>query len=135
MKNSNQKIVDQYFAAYAKHDLDAIRKVMDDNITWYFLGQHPLAGVKNGIDEVVMFFDKVGKIMMESNPTIEKLIVAENEEYLVECIHSKTNRSDENNLEHHACVLWTFKNGKIVEGRHFFSDQQAVNKYFGSLAK
>jgi uncharacterized protein len=47
-------------------------------------------------------------------------IVAENSNRLIECIHSKTNRPDNNNLEHYACVLWAFENGKIIEGRHFF---------------
>ena len=132
---TNKEITDKFFAAYAKHDMEAIREVMDENVTWYFLGTHPLAGVKKGIDEVIAFYDKVGKIMSESKPTVEKLIVAEKDNYLIECIHSVTNREDENNLDHHACVLWTFKNGKIIEGRHFFSDITPVNKYFTTLAK
>jgi len=134
MEQSHQNIINKYFDYYAKKDLEGIKKVMAENVTWYFLGQHPLAGVKNGIKEVVEFFDQVGKIMQDSNPTIEKLIVSENDKYLVECIHSRTNRTDNNNLEHYACVLWTIEGGKIIEGRHFFSDQQAINKYFGALA-
>ena len=130
MAHSNQNIVDKYFEAYAKHDLNAIRQVMAENVTWYFLGRHPLAGVKKGIDEVVAFFDQVGEIMSKSHPKIDKLIVAENDNFLVECIHSKTNSEDGNNLEHDACVLWTFENGKIIEGRHFFADPQAVDQYF-----
>ncbi len=99
------------------------------------MGQHPLAGVKNGIAEVIEFFDRVGKIMGESKPSIDKLIVVENENYFIECIHSQTNRSDGNNLEHFACVLWTFGNNnnsgrKITEGRHLFSDADPVNRYF-----
>jgi ketosteroid isomerase-like protein len=134
MAQSKQDIVNKYFEYYAKRNLAGIEEVMSENVTWYFLGQHPLAGIKKGITEVVDFFNKVGKIMKESNPTIEKLIVSENSRYLIECIHSKTNRTENNNLEHYACVLWTFENGKIIEGRHFFSDQQALNKYFSALA-
>ncbi len=138
MQNTNQAIVDRFFAAYSKHDMDGIRKVMDENVRWHFMGQHPLAGVKNGITEVIEFFDQVGKIMSESKPSINKLIVAENENYLIECIHSKTNRSDENNLEHFACVLWSFSGSgdadrKITEGRHFFSDADPVNRYFNEV--
>ena len=135
MSSSNQNIVDKYFEAYAKHDFNGIKQVMSENVTWYFLGQHPLAGVKKGIDEVVAFYDKVGEIMAKSNPKIDKLIVAENDNYLIECIHSKTNRGDGNNIDHYACALWTFEDGKIIEGRHFFSDPQAVDKYFTALAK
>ncbi len=134
MPQSNQDIVNKYFECYAKKDIEGIKKVMAENITWYFLGQHPLAGIKRGVKEVVDFFDKVGKIMLESRPSIEKLIVSESNRYLIECIHSKTNRTDNNNLEHYACVLWTIENGKIIEGRHFFSDQQAINNYFTALA-
>jgi ketosteroid isomerase-like protein len=131
---SKQSVVDAFFAAYQKHDLEAIKRVMDENVTWSFPGNHPFAGIKKGIPEVVAFFDKVGAVMMASKRTIDKLIVAENEHYLIECIHSKTNRSDNNNLEHYASVLWTFKDDKIIEGKHFFADQQAIDKYFTAVA-
>lgn len=32
MLNTNQAIVDQFFAAYAKHDVEAIKKVMRENV-------------------------------------------------------------------------------------------------------
>ena len=84
MRSSNQDIVDRYFEAYAKHDMPAIREVMDENVTWYFLGNHPLAGVKKGITEVIAFYDAVGKIMGKSKPEVHKLIVAEKENYFIE---------------------------------------------------
>jgi ketosteroid isomerase-like protein len=114
--------------------MNAIRDVMAENVTWYFPGQHPLAGVKKGIEEVIAFYDQVGKIMSKSNPKTEKIMVAEKDNHLIECIHSKTNRDDGNNLDHQACVLWTFEDGKIIEGRHFFADQEAVNRYFTAVA-
>ena len=135
MAHSNQNIIDKYFEAYSKHDLNGIKQVMAENVTWYFLGHHPLAGVKKGIEEVIAFYDRVGEIMGKSHPKIDKLIVAENDNFLIECIHSKTNREDGNNLDHYACVLWTFENGKIIEGRHFFADPQAVDKYFTAVAE
>jgi len=129
-----QEIIDQFFAAYQKHDRAAIKKVMDDNATWHFPGSHPLAGTKEGLEAIVTFFDKMGAIMMRSDPKIEKLIVAENDNYLIECIHSVTNRTDGYNLDHHACVLWRFKDDKIIEGRHFFAEPEAMNKYFTAVA-
>jgi ketosteroid isomerase-like protein len=72
--------------------------------------------------------------MAVSNGKMEKLIIAENDRYVIECQHSKTNREDGNNLEHFSTVLWTFENGKIIEGRHFFADPQAVDSYFTAVA-
>jgi ketosteroid isomerase-like protein len=135
MLKSNQKIVDKYFEAYMKHDLQAIKEVMHENVKWYFIGRHPFAGVKNGINEVVSFFDTMGKMMGSSKPTIEKLIVGENENYFIECSHIKTNRPDGINVDHHATVLWTIRDGKIIEGRHFFADPVALDQYFTSVSK
>ena len=75
----------------------------------------------------------MGGIMMESKPEIEKLIVAENSPYLIECQRIKTNRQDGINIDHHATVLWTIENGKIVSGRHFFADPKAVDDYFNAV--
>lgn len=133
MTHPNQGIIDSFFEAYNQHDFNGIKKVMDHNVTWFFLGQHPLAGIKKGIGEVVAFFDIMGEIMKQSNVKTDKLIVSANDNYVIECIHSRTDREDGNNLDHYACVLWTIKNEKIIEGRHFFADPQSVNHYFTSV--
>jgi uncharacterized protein len=75
----------------------------------------------------------MGAIMKTSNPTTEHLIVAENENYMVECSHIRTNRSDGINIDHHVCVLGTVKNGKIVSERHFFADPGGVDDYFNAV--
>ena len=134
MAQKNQEIIDNFFEAYKKHDMKGIRKVMAENVTWHFQGLNPMGGVKKGIEEVVEFFDTMAKIMEKSRPEMEKLIVAENDRYFIECQHSKTHRQDGNKLEHYTTVLWTIENGKIIEGRHFFADPQAVDKYFSAVA-
>jgi ketosteroid isomerase-like protein len=82
---SNQEIINNFFSAYIKRDLDEISKVMSEKVTWTFLGKHKLSGVKNGLDEVIAFFDLMGKIMSTSNPKVEKLVIGSNENYLMEC--------------------------------------------------
>jgi hypothetical protein len=131
---SNQELIDRFFEAYVKRDSGGVKNVMADYVTWTFPGHHPFAGVKSGIDQVIAFFDTMGGIMNKSNPAIEKLIVAENENYVVECSHIRTNLPGGPNIDHHVCVLWTVKNGKIVAGRHFFADPEAVDTYFNAVA-
>jgi ketosteroid isomerase-like protein len=131
---NNQQIIDKFFESYAKRDLDGIRQVVSEDVIWYFLGQHKLAGIKKGIAELISFFDRMGAIMSQSKPNIEKLIVSEKGRYLIECQHIKTNREDGINIDHHASVLWTIENGKIIEGRHFFADPVAVDQYFTAVA-
>ena len=134
MKTNNQDIIDQFFEAYSKHDFAAIRQVMHEDVIWVFLGQHPLAGVKNGIEEVVAFFDNMSAIMGQSGVEAEKLVSGSNQHFLVECQHIVTHREDGNNIDHHVSVLWTFEDNKIKEGRHFFADPRAANLFFGAIA-
>jgi ketosteroid isomerase-like protein len=134
MPQPKQLKIDKFFEAYAKRDFNGIRQVMAEDAVWYFIGRHPLAGIKHGVDEIVAFFDRMGTIIGKAKPQIEKPIVAENDDHVIECVHTKTNREDGKNLDHFACVLWTFKDGKIAEGRHFFADPPAVDAYFTSVA-
>ena len=130
---TNQQIVDKFFEYYMKHDIEKLKEVVSEDVVWYFLGQHKLAGVKRGLKELVEFFDTMAAIMKESQPSITKLIVAENDNYVIECQHIKTNRADGINIDHHAPVLWTIENGKIVSVRHFFADPKAVDEYFNAV--
>jgi hypothetical protein len=130
---SNQDVIDRFFALYLRRDLEGVKTVMSEDVVWTFRGDHPLAGVKTGITEVIAFFDTMGRIMGKSNPTIEKLIVAENERYVIECSHIRTHLAGGPNIDHHVCVLWTVVNGKIVSGRHFFADPGSVNDYFNAV--
>jgi|SRR5688572_2820704 len=130
---TNQEIVAKFFEYYQARDLGKLKEVVSENVVWYFLGRHKLAGVKKGFKELVEFFDTMGSIMMESKPSIEKLIVAENGRYVIECQRIQTNRADGINVDHHATVLWTIENGKIISGRHFFAEPEAVDGYFNAV--
>ena len=131
---TNQDIVNRFFECYMNRDMDGVKQVMDEQVQWFFLGQHKLAGIKKGITQVIDFFDRMGSIMQKSKPDIEKLIVAEKDNYLIECQHIRTNREDGINIDHHVTVLWTFKDGKIISGRHFFADPESVDIYFNVVA-
>ncbi len=133
MTHPNLDLIDKFFEAYGKHDLDGIRHVLAENATWTFPGHHPLSGTKAGIDEIVAFFDAMGNIMGSSNVKVEKLVMGVNENYAVECQHIWTHRADGQNLDHLWCVLWKFEDGKITEGRHLAADQYAVDKFFAKL--
>ncbi len=131
---TNPAIIDTFFQAYSKHDFAGIRGVMQEDVIWTFAGQHPLAGVKNGIEEVIAFFDNMSVIMGTSTVKVEKLVTGSNGQYLVECQHITTHRKDGNNIDHHVCVLWRFENNQIKEGRHFFADPRAADHFFSVLA-
>ncbi|MEP6747863.1 MAG: nuclear transport factor 2 family protein [Bacteroidota bacterium] len=134
MNTANETIIGKFFEAYSEHDFAALKDVMSEDVIWIFMGQHPLAGVKNGIEEVVAFFDNMSDIMGLSKVKVAKLVAGSNDDFLVECQHITTHRDDGNNIDHHVCVLWTFENNKIKEGRHFFADPHAADHFFSAVS-
>jgi len=131
----NITIVNSFFEAYGKHDMDALHNIVAENVQWIFPGHHNFSGVRNGFDEVIAFFDTMGPVMSNSGIKAERLFMEANEKYVVEYQHIWTNRTDGNNLDHHWCVTWKIKNNKIVEGRHFAGDQHNVDRFFHKISQ
>jgi len=132
MTHPNLDIIHNFFDAYVERDMSALKLVMDENIKWTFPGRNPLSGTKNGITEVIAFFDTMGMILSELNYKMEKIITGANDEYVIECQHVIT-MENEISPEYHLCVLWKFKDGKIIEGRTFPADQYAADEFFEKL--
>ncbi len=133
MSHPNLDLIDQFFAAYAQHDLNAVRQVLAADPRWTFPGRNPLSGTKAGVEAVVAFFDAMGGLMGRSNAKAERLVTGVNDDYVVECQRVWTHRADGQDLDHQWCVLWRFENGRIAEGRHFAADQHAVDEFFTRL--
>lgn len=135
MTHPNLELIDRFFAAYGERNLAALRDVLAEDATWTFPGHHPLSGTKLGLDAIIAFFDAVGSVMGRSQPTVEKLVLGVNEQYVIECQHVRTNRSDAPNLDQQLCVLWSFADGKIVSGQHLAADQDALDAFYTAFLK
>ncbi len=133
MSHPNQDLITRFFEAYSQRDLDALRQVVAEEVRWVFPGRNPFSGTKQGVEEVVAFFDAIGGVMGGSNPKVEVLVTGVGDSYISEVQHIQTQRANGPNLDQYWCVLWTFKNGKITEGRHLASDQHAADEFFNSI--
>jgi uncharacterized protein len=133
MEHTNVRIINNFFEAYSRHDLNDIKKVLSNDVKWVFPGQNALSGTKVGIEEVIYFFDKMGSIMGKANVEVEKLIMGATDDYVLECQHIWTSREDGINFDQDMCILWKFKDGKIIEGKHFISEQLEVDTFFNKV--
>ncbi|MBZ9686964.1 nuclear transport factor 2 family protein [Clostridium estertheticum] len=133
MEHINVNIIDKFFLAYSRNDLNGIKQVLSENVKWVFPGQNPLSGTKVGIEEVISFFDKMGGIMGKSNVKVEKMVIGANDNYVLECQHIRTNREEGTNFDQDMCVLWIFKDDKIIEGKHFISEQFEADSFFNKV--
>ncbi len=54
-------VIQRYYDTYGANDPNALRQFFAPNIQWHIPGQHPLAGTKHGPDEVLAFFQQLGR--------------------------------------------------------------------------
>jgi len=109
----------------------ALRAVLADDAVWVFPGRNRFSDTHRGPEAIAAFFDAMGGVMGQSKVNAEILFRGANDDYVLESQHVWTNRDDGPNLDHQWVVRWAFKEGRIVEGRHFAADQYAVDEFFG----
>lgn len=135
MSDTKVSIIDSFFNALSRKDTEVIQKIFSEKVKWIFPGRNHLSGTKVGINSVVSFFEKLEESIEGSDGKVKRLIISENDSYVLECSHFVTKRADGVNLEQDICVLWTFKDGKIISGKHFSEDQFVADTFFNKVCK
>ncbi|MEL6918510.1 MAG: nuclear transport factor 2 family protein [Bacteroidota bacterium] len=125
----NLKLIQQFFEAYGNNDIDAIKKVVSSDIKWHIPGKHPLSGTKNGIDELLGFFQKLHKARFKAEP----IIMGVNDMYVIDCHSNWSNIEDGENLNAMSCLLWKIESNKIVEVHNFPENQYVVDAFFSKV--
>ena len=124
---SNLEKITAFFAAYSEKDVAKIRDVMAEDIVWRIPGHHPLAGPKQGIEEVLAFFDQLAKADFQAQP----LVIAEQGDYVID--HHRGWSTQGNGLDLKWCLVFRFEDGKIKEVTNFCEDQHQADIFFYSL--
>lgn len=119
------KAISDFFEAYARYDLDGMKAVLTDDITWTIPGHHPLSGTKHGVDEVLAFFDQLAKAGMKA----ETFFLEANEEYVVD-IHRGYSTKGESAVDATWALVWHFNtDGKVDRVVNLSSNQHQMDNY------
>ncbi|UZR94585.1 nuclear transport factor 2 family protein [Chondrinema litorale] len=130
-EHPNLILINRFFRAYAKHDMDEIKKIFSANIQWHIPGKHPLSGTKKGIAEVMEYFSALNKALFQA----ESIVMGVNDNYVIDCHRNWSNLEDEENLNNMSCLMWKIENNQIVEVHNFPEDQHVVDQFFNKIYK
>jgi ketosteroid isomerase-like protein len=126
---SNLSKIQDFFSAYAAKNVSAIRDVMAEDIVWRIPGHHPLAGEKQGIAEVLAFFDQLAKAGFQAQP----IVVAEQGDFVVD--HHRGWSTAGSGIDLTWCLVFRFEAGKIKEVTNFCEDQHKADLVFHEIYK
>ena len=128
-KHPNLDLIHSFFKAYSNNDSHGIKEVLDENIKWHIPGDHPLSGIKNGIEEVLEYFKLLGKGVFKAEP----IIMGVNDTHVIDCHRNLSNLEEEDNLDDMSCLLWSIQDHKIKEVHNFPENQKVVDLFFNKL--
>ncbi|GAB3899034.1 nuclear transport factor 2 family protein [Spirosoma agri] len=129
ISHPNIELVHRFFQAYATNDLSTIETILSPIIQWHIPGRHPLSGVKKGIDDVLTYFEQLGKADFQASP----IVMGVNDQYVIDCHQNWSQLQGVDNLNAMSCLLWKIDDGKISEVYNFPQDQYVVDAFISKL--
>ncbi|NJP92373.1 SnoaL-like domain-containing protein [Nonomuraea sp. FMUSA5-5] len=124
-EHPNVKLIRDYYAAYARNDLTALReRFFAADIVWTIPGHHPLAGTKRGADEVLAFFAQLARAGFRADP----IALAADGDWVID-LHRGWSTQPEG-LDILWALAFRIRAGRIVEAVNFAADQHAADAFF-----
>lgn len=127
-KHPNIQLIQSFFEAYSKADFEGMQRVMDKDIQWHIPGNHPYSGTKNGLSELMEYFEKLNEFGFKA----EQIVMGVNDKYVIDCHRNWSNSGAEKEFNAMSCLLWKIEGNKIVEVFNFPQEQSLVNMFFNS---
>lgn len=124
-EHPNVTLIRGYYAAYAEGDLDAMReRFFAPGIRWTIPGHHPLAGTKEGVDEVLAFFAELARAGFRADP----IALAADGDWVID-LHRGWSTSPAG-LDITWALAFRIRGRRIVEAINFAGDQHAADAFF-----
>jgi ketosteroid isomerase-like protein len=118
------RLIRRYYEAYASGDPETLRPFFTPDIRWTIPGHHPLAGTKEGVDEVLAFFRELSKSGFRANT----LCIAADRDWVVD-LHRGWSTTPEG-LDTIWALAFRIRGGRIAEAVNFAGDQHAADAFF-----
>ncbi|WED23672.1 nuclear transport factor 2 family protein [Vibrio sp. JC009] len=128
--SSALKVVQGFFAAYGKSDMEALKQFVAEDVEWHVPGRHQLAGTKRGVDEFVSFFNQLGKAGFAA----EVMILAANDTYVIDA-HRGWSSNTKDNVDLNWILLYQIEDGKIKRVQNFSGDLYKSDKFFNEFVQ
>lgn len=118
-------IVNQFYEAYGREDIDAMRAVISPSCRWMIPGHHPLSGTHVGRDEVVSYFD----LLRRGNFKAEIIYLTGDAEHAID-VHRGWGQFEGSSVDTNWVLYYTVRDGLIEEVQNFCYDQHAADLFY-----
>ena len=124
-------LLQKFYECYAAGDVDRMRnEVLAPDVVWTIPGRHPLAGPKRSADEIVAYFDQMGR----TNVQADVLYMSGDDTHVVD-VHRGWGDTDGTKMDMLFVLFCRVADGRIKEVTAFAADQAQCDDYFWATFK
>ena len=127
--HKNAEIVRRGYHAFNTADMKTLTELFDENASWHTPGRGILAGDRKGREAVFAQFGRYGQ---ETGGTFKaKLLhVLADDDGRVVGVHQNTAERGSKRLDDGCCIVFEFKNGRVIDGREHFYNLHAWDEFW-----
>jgi ketosteroid isomerase-like protein len=117
------------YAAFNSADMDTLMEVFDESIVWHLPGRSRFADDYQGRDATLAYF---GQLAQETGGTFRAELLSalpDDEDRVVGLQRSIADRNGKH-LDSGNCIVFEFKDGRVVDGREHFHDLYAWDEFW-----
>lgn len=145
-RGTNLSLVQRMYECFNRDDLDTIRReIFAPDLVWNLPGRHPLAGTKNGAEEVLAFFAALRRANIqvtldpENDPATgidsfgESTVVEVHRGRGTSTVRDAGGNETTVTLNALNCTHYRIENGRIARVQVYISDQHTVDNFFNAV--
>jgi ketosteroid isomerase-like protein len=125
----NATILRSAYAAFNAGDLNTLVEIFDESAVWHLPGRSAMANDYEGRDATLAYF---GRLAQETGGTFRaelRHVLTDHEDRVIGMQRSTADRNGKH-LDVGNCIVFQFKDGKIVDGREHFHDLYAWDEFW-----
>ncbi len=127
--DQNAETVRRGYAAFNSGDMKTLTALFDEGATWHTPGRSRIAGDHKGREAIFAQFGRYGG---ETGGTFNATLlqVLKSDDGRVIGIHRNTAERGGKRLEVGCCIVFEFKDGRVIDGREYFYDLYAWDEFW-----
>ena|SRR5205085_235122 len=128
IEHPNASVLRRLYEAFARGDFAALSDLLADTVVWHVPGRSLVAGSYHGREELLGYFGQLVELSGGTFKAESRDIVA-NDKHVVSLEHLTAERAGKS-LDIELALVVRVSDGRIVEARDYFSDQNVWDEFW-----
>ena len=127
--DENVAIMRRAYDAFNQGDLETVGEIFDEGCAWHLPGRSSFADDYEGRDAILAYFGQLGQQTGGTFRAELERLLADDDDRVVG-IQRSTGDRDGKHLDVGDCIVFTLKDGRVIDGREHFHDLNAWDDFW-----